>query len=159
MIEVVWASDCTPEYNQAFGRFVAGLIPGCTGFSDFVSMGVIDGDTLIACVVYNNWFPQHGVIEFSAASTSKRWLTRPVLKEMFNYPFKILNCQMVAVRVAETNRAMAQICEDFGFNKYVIPRLHGRDEAEIIFTLTDDQWESHPVNKSLGHRNRRSENG
>lgn len=159
MIQVVWASGQTPEYNQAFGRFVAGLIPGCEEFRDFVSMGVIDGEKLIACVVYNNWFPAHGVIEFSAASTSRRWLTRPVLKEMFDYPFKTLRCQMVAVRVAETNRPMAQICEDFGFNKYVIPRLHGRDEAEIIFTLTDDQWENHPVNISLDERKRRSANG
>jgi RimJ/RimL family protein N-acetyltransferase len=146
-IEVVWASTAVPQLNAAFGEFVARHIDGCTGFQDFVSFGVIENDLLIACVIYNNYYPKHGVIEFSAASISKRWLTRPVLNEMFGYPFDQLGCQMVAVRVAETNRAMAKICEDFGFNKYVIPRLHGRNEAEIIFTFTDDQWANHVVNR------------
>lgn len=153
MMEIVWASSKTPEINAALGQFVMNLIPGChRGFGDFVSFGVIDRGRLIAAVVYNNYFPEHGVIEYSVAAISKRWLTRNVIREMFDYPFKQLGCQMVVVRVAETNTGMAKICEDFGFNAYKIPRLHGRDEAEIIFTLTDDAWALHQANTSLEER-------
>lgn len=119
------------------------------------TLGVFDGDQLKAVVVYHNWDPESGVIEISAASTSKRWLTRPVLREIFAYPFDRLAYQMVVARVSpknqtESGRGTVRIFRSFGFNEYRIPRLRGRDEDEIIFTLTDDQWRSNGYHKENG---------
>lgn len=54
---------------------------------------------------------------------------------------------MVVLRVSERNAGMISIAERFGFTRHRIPRLRGRDEAEIIFTLTDNDWRAHPVNQ------------
>ncbi|MNL77791.1 hypothetical protein D3C87_2040460 [compost metagenome] len=70
-----------------------------------------------------------------------------MLKGMFGYPFDQIGCQMVVLRVSEHNAVMIEIAERFGFKAYRIPRLRGRDEAEILFTLTDDDWRAHPVNR------------
>ncbi len=70
-----------------------------------------------------------------------------MLKAMFGYPFDQLGCQMVVLRVSERNAVMTGIAKRFGFTSHRIPRLRGRDEAEILFTLTDDEWRSHPVNR------------
>ncbi|MEP7452822.1 GNAT family protein [Phyllobacterium sp. SB3] len=144
--------DC-PEINQGIAYFVASHIPGCTrGFESYTTMGVIKDDQLIAGVVYSNFFPETGVIELSAASTSRLWLTRPVLNAMFGYPFDQLGCQICVLRVSERNERMIRILHRFGFGSVRIPRLRGSDEAEIIFTLTDDAWRSsrfNPANRKV----------
>lgn len=148
MISVVWGGEACPEINDGIASFVANNIPGCErGFENYVTMGVIDGAKLIAGVVYHNWNPESQVIEFSVASHSKLWLTRPVLREMFSYPFNQLGCQMLVVRVSELNTHLIRICKAYGFQGHKIPRLRGRHEAEFIFTLTDDDWRSSRFNQ------------
>nr|WP_244495251.1 GNAT family protein [Ensifer sp. Root423] len=127
---------------------MAANIPGCErGWENFTSLGLIDADRLAAGVVFHNYNPEAGVIELSAASICRRWLTRPMLKGMFGYPFDQLGCQMVVLRVSERNAVMIEIAERFGFASHRIPRLRGRDEAEILFTFTDEDWRAHPVNR------------
>lgn len=107
---------------------------------NYCSLGVLDDDRLVAGVLYHNHYPDAGVIELTAASISKRWLTRPVLKAIFALPFERFGCQLCVLRVSETNRSMLRIGRAYGFESYAIPRLRGRDEAEHILTLTDDDW-------------------
>ncbi|SDP08378.1 GNAT family protein [Phyllobacterium sp. OV277] len=150
---IAWGGADCPEINEGIARFVASHIPGCDrGFTDHVTMGVVEGDKLLAGVVYHNWTPETGVIELSAASLDARWLTAPVLKAMFDYPFQQLGCQICVLRVSERNRRMKRILDRFGFSSVRVPRLRGRDEAEIIFTLTDDVWRSHKINSRQGER-------
>lgn len=109
------------------------------------ALAVFDDEELVAVVIYSNWDPEAGVIEINAASISKRWLTREVLREIFAYPFDRLGYQLVVARVSPSNhsengRGTTRIFRSFGFSEYRIPRLRGRDEDEIIFTLSDDQW-------------------
>lgn len=145
---LIWGGERAPEINQAIAYFVAGGITGCErGWENFTTLGLVEGDRLVAGVVFHNYNPEAGVIELSAAATSRRWLTRPMLKGMFGYPLEQIGCQMVVIRVSERNTVMTGIAERFGFTAYRIPRLRGREEAEILFTLTDEDWRAHPVNR------------
>lgn len=145
---IVWGGEKCPEINEGIAAFVAAHIPGCErGFEGYVTLGVVEGDSLVAGVVYHNWSPESAVIELSAASVSKRWLSRTVIKAMFRYPFEDIGCQMVVLRVSERNTVMCRIAKAYGFTPYRIPRLRGRDEAEIIFTLTNDDWRSNRFNR------------
>jgi RimJ/RimL family protein N-acetyltransferase len=130
------------------GDFVCGIIWGEQGrVSDYCSIGILDDEALVAGVLYHNWYPDTGVIEMTAASLTKRWLTRPVLKAMFSLPFDRFACQLVALRVSERNEPMIRIAKAYGFEDHVIPRLRGRNEAEHILTLTDDTWRSSRFHK------------
>src|SRR5690606_2224075 len=79
-----------------------------------------------------------GAIEVSGAADTPRWLTKKVLWEMFAYPFEHLGCQIVVMRVSTENTRLHRILTAYGFECYRIPRLRGRHEDELIFTLTDD---------------------
>jgi RimJ/RimL family protein N-acetyltransferase len=151
MIEVHWAGSQQPAVAAGIARFVASHIPGGDrGFEGNVCMGVIKTGSkpeLIAGVVYHNWNPEAGVIELSAASSSKLWLTRPVLKAMFAYPFEQIGCQMAVLRVSVRNPIMVSIALRYGFKSHIIPRLRGRDEDEHILTLTDDDWRANRFNQ------------
>lgn len=110
-------------------------------------MGVHDGDDLKAVILWNNYQPEAGVIEFHGAATSKKWLTRPVLKEMFSYPFEAIGCQMVVTRNSDRNTSLHRMLRSYGFFDVHIPRLRGRDEGEFIWTLTAEDWSSNKFNK------------
>lgn len=117
-----------------------------------MTMGVFDGETLIACMLFNNFQPEAGVIEIHGAATDKRWVNRRTLWEMFSYPFLTVGCQMVVMRVSERNsmwngRGLPRLLKSYGFDAYPIPRLRGRDEGEIIYTLTIDRWETNGFHK------------
>lgn len=137
-----------PEFCKAVGDFVSMAIFGKPErIRDYCAMAVVDGTQIIAGVLYNNWHPDEGVIELHAASVDKRWLTRRVMHQMFAFPFDGLKCQLCVLRVSEHNKPMLRIAKAYGFKEYVIPRLRGRDEAEHILTLTDDDWRTNRFEK------------
>jgi hypothetical protein len=152
MIRTLWAGPDKPDINAALGDWCAAQIGLPRGFRDHSSMGVFDDADLIGALVFHDWQPERGLIEISGAATTPRWLTRPVLKAMFEYPFVQLGVQMVVMRVSERNamwngRGLPRLLKAYGFNAYPIPRLRGRDEGEIIYTLTDDDWAGNGFHK------------
>lgn len=145
----VWGKD------EAVSRWVARRIPGCErGFGECRALAVVDEERekLVGGVVYHNWEPGRQIIEISGASETPRWLTRRVLWAMFHYPFLAIGCQLVVMRVSEENqmwngRGLPRLLKSYGFNEYRIPRLFGRDEGGIVFTLSDDDWKANGFHK------------
>ena len=138
----VYASNThLPELNAQTGAFVSQL---CFGRPDqierFCSMAVFHGDQMVAGTLFYDWDPSARVLQLSSASTDRRWLTRRVVRAMFHMAFDMIGAQLVALRVSEKNTGMVEIAQRFGFQGVLIPRLRGRDEAEWIFTLSDDDW-------------------
>lgn len=148
MIRTLWAGSNKPEINAALGDWCAAQIGLPRPFEPpFTTMGVFDGETLIAVMLYNGWQPEAGTIEIHGAGISPRWLTKHVLREMFAYPFHQLGCQMVVMRVSERNSRLLRMLTSYGFDHVTIPRLRGRDEGERIFWLTDDAWKANKFNR------------
>lgn len=138
---------------MALGEWCAAHIGLPRGFeAPYSTMGVFDGENLIAVMLYNNWQPEAGVVEIHGASVDKRWLNRKTLWSMFEFPFEQLSAQMVVMRVSENNqqwngRGLPRLLKSYGFQSHMIPRLRGRNENEIIFTLTDDAWRANGFHK------------
>lgn len=153
----LYGSEASPEkkaINEALGGFVASRLWGDgRGFQTFGSIGIVDdGGTVVAAMIYHNWDPHAGVIEISGAADTAKWATRPVIREMFSIPFDQFGCQMVVMRVSPKNRTatgrgLVRLLRAYGFKEYRIPRLGGRDEDQLIFTLTDDDWRSNGFHK------------
>lgn len=155
-MKMVWGDSKNPVLRAHLCAFVDNQINGSgLGFGNAVAMGVTEDDGALAgAIVFHNWEPRAGVIEMSAASLSKRWLTRPVLQRIFDYVFDDASCQMVVMRVSERNTPMIRIARAYGFSEVLIPHLRGKGHAEFIFTLTDDDWRESRFNRkslSLSH--------
>lgn len=147
-MNVIWSSGREPELNEALGNWCAAHIGLSRPFEQpFTTMGVFDGETLLAVIVFNNLHTDAGVIEIHGAAETPRWLPRHVLYQMFSYPFDQLGCQSVIMRVSERNTRLLRILTAYGFENVTIPRLRGRDEGERIFWLTDDAWRSNRFHK------------
>lgn len=138
------------DYLKA-ARFICDRIgEGPVGWETGTVMLVADGDRVLAGVMFHNWQPASGVVQISAASDSKRWLTRPILREMFAYAFDTMGAQAV-VACMDAGRTLARIFEAYGFKKYEIPRLRGRDKAEAVMVLGDDEWKANGFHKETDH--------
>ncbi len=112
------------------------------------AFGIAENGALIGGTVLHNHYPREGVVEMTCASTNPKWLSRAMIRSVFNYAFCVLACQMVILRVSEINAVMMNIAKRLGFSGYLIPRLRSKTEGEWIFTLTDDQWRASPFNRS-----------
>lgn len=126
--------------TEAVAGFVAALLGYRTGFGECQAIGFLDGDgRLVAGIVYHNYQPDNGVIEISAASTCRSWLTKSRLREIFDYPYRI-GCRMIVTRTGEHNHRVRRIWRSLKADEYVIPALRSPTESEVIYTLTAEQW-------------------
>lgn len=134
--------------DQQVGQWVAGEL-GQTGFAGYfmAAIGVFDGPQIIGGTAFHNYYPKEGIIEMTSACIDSRWLSRRMIRAIFAYVFDLLECQMVVMRVSANNSVMLNIAKRFGFNMCTIPRLRGKDEDEVICTMTDDQWRSSRFNR------------
>ena len=112
---------------------------------------VADAGAIIAAVIFNNFDPSGGTIELSAAADDPRWMTRPVLFDLFNYAFGQMQCQAVVTRVDPDDRRLGRIFPAYGFTRYDIPRLRGRNKGEAIFLLTEEDWRANGFHKENAH--------
>lgn len=146
-MNTVWAfEEREPELNARLSQWASIKLFGhARGFGPCATMGVFEGSRLVSVVVYHDYAPERGVIEISGIAENKQWLTRPVLWEIGYYPFDQLGCQLVVMRVSERNRqangrGLRRLLKAVGFSAVIVPRYYGRDEAGIIFSLTDEAW-------------------
>jgi len=123
-------------------KFIAPLVPGCPdGFGASRCVGIIDQDgRLIAGWAWHGWNPHAGTIEFSGAAISPRWMTRKILHELFDYAFNGIGCQMIVTRNSAANTRLHRQLSRFGFDRFDIPRLFGRNEDGVVWSLTREQW-------------------
>lgn len=129
--------------HSVIGEFVCDIVFGDPHALDrYAALGFFEDGKLVAGVLFHNWYPQNGVMEMTAGSKSRKWLTRRTLYELMELVFDGFGNQLVVMRVSERNETMIRIARAYGFSETFIPRLRGRDEGEFIFTLTDDAWRS-----------------
>ena len=75
-----------------------------------------------------------------SAAGEPGWLNRSVLYAMHSYIFDQAGCQLAVMQVSERNERMRRIGLAYGYTETRISRLRGRDEAEMIMTLADEDW-------------------
>lgn len=140
-MHILWGGGNNPDLNRALGNWCAAQIGLPRPFEDpFTTMGVFDHKDLVAVMVFGGWQPEAGVVEIHGAATTPRWLTRPILWEMFAFPFQQLGCQTVVMRCDPDDKRLARILKAYGFDSVRLPRIRGRDKDEILYILHDDIW-------------------
>lgn len=120
---------------------------GIRQWSESFSIANVGKDGILGATVLHNYYPETGVIELTSVADSPRWMGRNMINAVFSYAFDVLKCQMVVLRVSEINERMVNIAKGLSFKGYLIPRLRGKNEAEWIFCLTDDEWLKSPYRR------------
>jgi hypothetical protein len=141
-------------YDQAVASFVAKLIPHCRrGFGPNArAIGIVEGQELIAGLVYHNYDPDAAIIEISgAALPGRRWLSRETIRRMYRFPFLDCNCQMVVQRTPADNERLLGMLAAYDYSFISMPRLFGRDRHGVICCLTYEAWAGNRFNQRFNH--------
>lgn len=111
-----------------------------SGFGECTAIGIMQGNDLIAGVVYYSY--RHPNIEMAVASTSPAWATRTTLRELFNYPFNQLKCSRITVLVDSENQPVRAFDERLGFvHEGTLRQAHPNGDAEVYGMLKNEcRW-------------------
>lgn len=113
-------------------------IKGCErGWDKCVAL-VAHNHGIKGIVLFHDFDPDSGTMCLSAMGEGN-WLTRKLICLTHDYIFG--HCQLAIWQVSEDNKKMNRVAEGLGYTPHRIPRLSGRDQAGIIWTLTDDDWQ------------------
>lgn len=134
-------------------KMVAALLPWCQfNIGTDKTIGVLDEDgRLIAGLVYHNYDPDAGIIELSAAATSRRWLTRGSIARMYQYPFHQVGVQMLVQRTPAENEYLLGMLAAYDYHFINIPRMYGRDRDGVLCCLTYEAWCDNRFNRRFKH--------
>jgi hypothetical protein len=137
------------DRHELVADFVAGT-KRASGFSPHAgftdrklrSIGIVNGNELIAGIVYFNHMPAPiDTIEMSIeALPRQRWLTRTTLDLMFQYPFLQCGCQMLITKTSAKSEHVLRMLAAMGFALILVPRSGGRNEDGVVATLTVEDW-------------------
>lgn len=130
-------------HDEQVAKFVADLVPRVRGrgFGKCAAIGVLDHeDRLVGGMVFSSWWPEANTIEMSGAAITPKWLTRSILDQLFSYAFDQIGVQMMVTRNSATNTRLHRQLKAYGFDRFDIPRLLGRDEDGVIWTLTEEAY-------------------
>jgi RimJ/RimL family protein N-acetyltransferase len=87
------------------------------------------------------------VVELTGASVSPRFATRETLRELYSYAFDQLGCQTVMQTARADDDHQAKLLPRYGFKRFDVPRLKGRNTDAAIYVLHDDVWRASKFHK------------
>lgn len=130
-------------HDEAVARFVADQIPQVRahGFGECRAIGVINAEgLLVGGMVFHHYWPEAQTIEFSGAAITPKWLTRTILDGLFSYAFDVAGVQLLITRNSGTNTRLHRQLAAYGFDRFDIPRLFGRDDDGVFWTMTEETF-------------------
>lgn len=128
---IVRAGDVLFGADDLVTRWVSKRIPGfrCNGLQR--ALGIIEGEDLVAGVVYDNYNGIHCEASI-AADRIGRWASRRTLHTIFAYPFIQLDCQAISVVVPSSNIASLNLATKLGFEPEAIVRFAAHDGSSLV---------------------------
>lgn len=121
--------------DPRIAQWVASRIPVLDGFGASVSIGVWNGDDILAGVVFHDYSPTYRNIQVSIAAETPKWATRNTISRIMAYPFSQLKVNRVTSLIREGNSRSLKLCEGLGFKREGIVRKGFGDDNAIILGL------------------------
>ena len=113
-------------------EWAARRIPDLPGHWDDASSLFLEKDgQIIACVLYNHWYPGISV-DISVAADRGNWLTRDFLHLVFKNPFENWKVRRVGSSIAASNERSKRFCEHLGFRHEGTLRAAAPDGDDLL---------------------------
>jgi RimJ/RimL family protein N-acetyltransferase len=127
----------TPQISA----WVADKIPHVSEFGACEALGVTDGQSIVAGVVFHDYQPACGTIQVSVAATNPRWATRAIIKEILSYPFHQLKVRKVWSAMPLKNERAIKFNKGIGFKQEAVLSHQFGDDHAVITRMFKKQFE------------------
>lgn len=124
--------------DEAIGRWVCARTAGQYLPGESRSIGMVNDDgSIVAGVLYDHYNGRS--IAMHVAGEGGRWITRPLLRAAFAYPFRQLGVGKVLGFVDSTNAAARRLDEHLGFVLEATLRDAGPHGDLLLYSMTAEQ--------------------
>jgi RimJ/RimL family protein N-acetyltransferase len=125
-------------HDEEVAQWVHRQIPHMpTGFEDMAALSVWHEGEIRGAVIYHEY--RGNDIQMSCAATSKKWLTKSVLRALFYYPFLQLKCDRVTAFVPKNNSGTRKFLESVGFKEEGNMRRGFITDDCIVYGMLKDE--------------------
>ena len=105
----------------------------------WVGMGYETERGLVGAVVFDSFTPFECALHVALAGP----IPRPVVREVFRYPFVTVGLKRLSCSVAESNLMSLRLIEKWGFRREGCKRLGLGDENELMYGLLREECRFH----------------
>lgn len=134
------------DHSEALARWAAKQLNYPTGFGPCQAIGIASGhderDQLYAVVVFHDYQPATGTMQFSAAARSPRWATPGVIRALLHYPFRQLNIYKLWGAIPADNKRALRFNYGIGMKEEGTLRHHfGLRRHAVIVSMLQPEYE------------------
>lgn len=112
--------------------FMADHLPSVREWGPCSTLGILRDGALIGGVVFNNYYPELGDVEISAAFATGAWFRPRTLCRVFAYPFVDLGCQRLTDHVPRKLKAARRFAEKAGFRLEGVKRRAAANGSDLM---------------------------
>ena len=127
-------------HDKAVAEWVGRRIMGYGDFGPCVAIGVADGNTPIAGIVYHMWAPDFRTMQVSMAADSPRWAQRGIIRAMLHYPFEQQGVRKLWSVIASNNERALKFNKGIGFRQEAMLYRHFGEHNAIVTRMFDKDY-------------------
>lgn len=130
-------------HSDDVAAWVADNIPHVSGgdFGPCAAIGIVNGDHIVAGVVYHDYQEKFGTIQLSMAAISPIWARKAIIADLLAYPFFQLDCYRVFTATPIDNTMATRVNEHIGFKREaVINSMFGKGRHGVIMRLLEPDF-------------------
>lgn len=127
-----------PNGTEALAEWVGSRIPhvGGANFGPCQGLAVVNGDKMLAGIVYHDYQKDYDSIQLSMAAESPMWARRENIATLLDYPFNQLGCYRLFTIIPIDNKMALKVNSHIGFQREAVCHsAFGRDKHGVIMRM------------------------
>lgn len=127
-----------PGGTEALAEWVGSRIPHVGGahFGPCQGLAVVNGDKVLAGIIYHDYQEDHDSIQLSMAAESPMWARREVIAALLDYPFNQLGCFRLFTITPIDNKIALKVNSHIGFHREAVCHsAFGKNRHGVIMRM------------------------
>lgn len=130
-----------PGHSDKVASWVAGHIPHVSDFGPCEAIAVMNGEYIIAGVVYHDYQPTCASIQLSMAAISPRWAKREIIAQLLAYPFNQLLVNRGWTATPIENIMALRVNSHIGFTREAVCNsMFGKGRHGVLMRLLEPDF-------------------
>lgn len=102
-------------YDEMVRAWVSRELGREVGDDNYRAFGILRDGVMVGGIIYHEY--KGYMVEISFATTTPKWCTKSVVKELLSYPFTELGCVRAHVTVSKKNKQVRDFLKRLGFKQ------------------------------------------
>lgn len=138
-------------HSEKVATWVASHIPHVSDFGPCEAIAVMNGEYIIAGVVYHDYQQSCQSIQLSMAAVSPRWAKREIIAQLLKYPFEQLGCYRVWTGTPNSNKMALKVNAHVGFkSEATLNSMFGKGKHGVIMRMLEPDYKRLYVSNTNG---------